>query len=125
MKNAVFAVFYTLGLSAFFPFFVANHKSSAALPMFLAPIVAAFLAEILARTVRLTKERNENRVVWLIAAFILLVQAGRYGLGLDATEAFTEYLALNALYQIVLVLIFAASEKRGAKAEGIGHGRLV
>jgi hypothetical protein len=125
MKNAVFAVFYTLGLSAFFPLFVVNHRSSAAWPMFLAPILAAFLAEVLARTVRLTKERNENRVIWLIAAFILLVQVGKMTLGLNANEAFTEYLALNALYQIVLVLIFAASEKRGNKGDGISQGRLV
>jgi hypothetical protein len=125
MKNVIFAVFYTLGLSAFFPFFVVNHRSSAAWPMFLAPIVGALLAEVLARTVRFTKERNENRVIWLIASFILLVQVGRYALGLDAFDAFTEYLALNALYQIVVVLIFAASEKRAAKGPEIGQGRLV
>jgi hypothetical protein len=125
MKNAIFAAFYTLGLSAFFPFFVVNHRSSAAWPMFLAPIVAAALAEILARTVRLTNERNENRVIWLIAAFILLVQVARFTLHLSAMGAFTEYLALNALYQIVLVLIFAASDKRVSKGPDIGHGRLV
>jgi len=125
MKNAIFAAFYTLGLSAFFPFFVVNHKSSAAWPMFLAPIVAAFIAEVLARTVRLTKERNENRVIWLIAAFIVISQVGRYILEVSAPGAFTEYLALNALYQIVLVLIFAASEKRATKGPDIGHGKLV
>jgi hypothetical protein len=125
MKNAIFAAFYTLGLSAFFPFFVVNHRSSAAWPMFLAPIVAAMLAEILARTVRLTSERNENRVIWLIAAFILLVQVANYTLHISAMGSFTEYLALNALYQIVLVLIFAASDKRASKGPDIGHGRLV
>lgn len=125
MKNALFAAFYSLGLSAFFPFFVVSQKSSAAWPMFFAPIVAALLAEVLTRTVRLTKERNENRVIWLVAAFILLVQVGKYVLGLHTTGAFTEYLALNALYQIVLLLIFAASEKRPAKAPDMDQGRLV
>jgi hypothetical protein len=125
MKNAILAAFYTLGLSAFFPFFVVNHKSSAAWPMFLAPIVAAILAEFLARTVRLSKERNENRVIWLIGSFILLVQVARFTLGLHTSGGFTEYLALNTLYQIVLVLIFAASEKRATKGPDIGHGKLV
>ena len=29
------------------------------------------------------------------------------------------------MYQIVVVLVFAASDKRRANGEGIGHGRLV
>jgi len=125
MKNAIFAALYTLGLSAFFPFFVVNHRSSAAWPMFLAPIIAAAFAEILARTIRFTREAAENRAIWLIAAFILLSQAAKFTLEIDATDGFTLYLALNALYQIVLVLVFAAFEKRGAKGANIGQGQPV
>lgn len=125
MRNAIFAVFYTLGLSAYFPVMIVNHRSSAAWPMFLAPIVAAGLAEILSRTVRFTKVRAENRVIWLIAAFVLLSQVAKYALELGEADSFTEYLALNALYQIVLVLIFAALEKRGTKGPDIGQGQHV
>jgi hypothetical protein len=125
MKSVLFAAVYTLGLSAFFPFLIANHRSSAAWPMFLAPIVAAIFAEVLSRTVKLTKERAESRVIWLIAAFVLMAQLGKLTLGLDGTDAFTEYLALNALYQIVLVLIFAASEKRQIKGPDIDQGRTI
>jgi hypothetical protein len=125
MKNAIFAALYTLGLSAFLPLLIVNHKSGAVLPMFFAPIIAAAFAEVLARTIRLTRERTESRIIWLIAAFIILSQTFRYTLGLDATDGFTEYLALNALYQIVLALIFAASERRTAKQAEIGHGHLV
>ena len=125
MKCALFAIFYTLGLSAFLPFLAANHRSSAAWAMFFAPIIAAIFAEILARTVRLARERAENRVIWLIAAFVLLAQAAKYTLRLDAADGFTEYLALNAMYQIVVVLVFAASDKRRINGENIGHGRLV
>jgi len=127
MKSVLFAAFYTLGLSAFFPFLIANHRSSAAWPMFLAPIIAAVFAEVLARTVALTKERAENRVIWLIAAFVLISQIAKLTLGMDGTDGFTEYLALNALYQIVLVLIFAASEKRQIKGPGpdIDQGRTI
>lgn len=112
----MFTAFYVLGLSAFIPFLIFNHRSSAVWPMILAPIIAALFAEVLARTVRLARDTTENRVVWLIAAFILLSQGAKLALGLDATDSFTEYLALNALYQIVLVLILAASEKRPVKA---------
>jgi len=125
MKSVLFAAFYTLGLSAFFPFLIANHRSSAAWPMFLAPIVAAIFAEVLSRTVRLAKDRAENRVIWLIAAFVLLAQIAKLTLGLDGTDGFTEYLALNALYQIVLVLIFAASDKRQIKGPDIDQGRTI
>jgi len=125
MKIAIFAAFYSLGLSAFFPLLIVNHRSNAAWPMFLAPIFAAVFAEVLTRTIRLTKETTENRVIWLIAAFILLSQVAKFTLDLDAAGGFTEYLALNALYQIVLVLIFAASEKRGTKGADIRHGHLV
>lgn len=124
MRIALFAAFYTLGLSAFFPFLIVNHRSNAAWPIFLAPIIAAVFAEVLTRTVRLTKETTGNRVFWLIAAFILLSQIAKFTLDLDAA-GFTEYLALNALYQIVLVLIFAASERRGNKDAEIRHGHLV
>jgi hypothetical protein len=116
MKNALFAVLYTLGLSTYFPFLVVHHRSNAALAMFIAPIVAALVAEILSRTFRLTKESAENRVIWLVGAFIILAQAARLTLDFDRTDGFTEYLALNALYQIVVVLIFAASERRENKA---------
>lgn len=125
MRIAIFAAIYTLGLSAFFPFLIVNHRSNAAWPMFLAPIIAAVFAEVLTRTVRLTKETTGNRVFWLIAAFILLTQVAKFTLDLDAAGGFTEYLALNALYQIVVVLIFAASEKRGNKDTDIRHGHLV
>jgi uncharacterized membrane protein len=125
MKNGIFVVFYTLGLSAFFPLVIANHKSTAALAMFLAPIVAAVFSEILARTIRFTKETTENRVMWLVAAFIVLAQIAKRALKLDATDGFTEYLALNALYQIVLLLIFSASDRRGGKATEIRNGHLV
>ena len=124
MKNALFAAFYTLGLSAFWPLLIANHRSNAAWPMFLAPIIAVIFAEVLARTVRITEERAENKVIWLIAAFILLSQVAKFTLELDATDGFTEYMALNALYQIVLILIFSASKKRETKAVGLGHGHL-
>ena len=123
MRNAIFAAFYTLGLSAFFPLMIVNHRSDAAWPMFLAPIVAAGLAELLSRTVRFTKVRAENRVIWLIAAFVVLSQVAKYTLGLGASDGFTEYLALNALYQIVLVLIFAGLEKRGTKGPDISQGQ--
>jgi hypothetical protein len=125
MKCALFAIFYTLGLSAFLPFLAANHRSSAAWAMFFAPIVAAIFAEILARTVRLTRERSENRVIWLIAAFVLLAQVAKYTLQLNAADGFTEYLALNAMYQIVVVLVFAASDRRGMNGGDIGQKRLV
>jgi len=125
MKNAIFAVLYTLGLSAFFSLLIVNHRSNAALPIFLAPIISAVFAEVLARTVHLAKETAENRVIWLIAAFILLSYLGKLTLGLRATDGFTEYLALNALYQIVLVLIFAASERRAIKGPDVGHGQVV
>jgi hypothetical protein len=124
MKNAIFSVFYTLGLSAFWPLLIANHRSSAALPMFLAPLVAVGLAELCARTIRISEERTENKVIWLIAAFILLSQVAKYALELDATDGFTEYLALNALYQIVLILIFAASKRRGTKRPDLSAGQL-
>jgi len=125
MRNGIFAAFYTLGLSAFFPLLIVNHRSNAAWPMFLAPIIAAVFSEIFARTIRLTRERTENRVIWLVAAFIVLAQFGKYTLGLNPSDGFTEYLALNALYQIVLVLIFSASKKPGTKGEEVGHERLV
>lgn len=116
MKNAVYGAFYTLGLSVIFPLLIVNHRSDAALPLFLAPIIAAVFAEILARTVTLTKELAENRVIWLIAAFLILSQVAKFAFGFSATDGYIEYLALNALYQIVLVLIFAASERRRTKA---------
>ena len=119
MKSVLFAVFYTLGLSAFLPLLLVNYRSSAAWPMFLAPIVAAVFAEVLSRTVKLAKDRTENRVVWLIAGFVLIAQVAKMTLGLNGNDGFTEYLSLNALYQIVLLLIFAASEKRQIKGPGI------
>ena len=125
MRNAIFAAFYTLGLSAFFPLMIVNHRSNAAWPMFLAPIAAAGLAEVFSRTMRLTKVRSENRAIWLIAAFVLLSRIAKYTLGLDAGDGFTEYLALNALYQIVLVLVFAILEKRGTKGPDVGQGQAV
>lgn len=124
MRKALFAVAYTLGLSAFFPLLISNHRSSAAWPIFLAPIVAAVFAEVLARTIRFTKEARENRVIWLVAAFILLSQAAKYALKLDAIDGFIEYLALNALYQIVLVLIFSASDTPAPKGPAAGTGTL-
>ena len=71
--------FYTLGLSAF-PAFPGRQSSEqrGVGDVFFAPINAAILAEILARTARLTKERSENRVIWLIAAFVILAQVGKY-----------------------------------------------
>jgi hypothetical protein len=125
MKKALLIAFYTLGLSAFFPLLILNNRSNAAWPMFLAPIIAAVFAEVLARTVRFTKETAENRVIWLIAAFILLAQVAKFTLNLGAADGFTEYLALNALYQIVLLLIYSASGKRGAKGADIRNGHLV
>ena len=125
MKNALFVFFYTLGLSAFWPFLIVNHRSSAAWPMFLAPIIAAVFAEVFARTIRITEEKAGNRVIWLIAAFVLLSQIAKFILELDATDGFTEYLALNALYQILLVLTFAASKKRGANGAALSHGHLL
>ncbi len=124
MKNALYATFYTLGLSAFLPLVIVNHRSNAAWLMFFAPIAAAAFAEIFARTIRITAERVENRVIWLIAAFILLSQVAKFTLGLNATDGFTEYLALNALYQIVLVLFCAASRRREAKGGDLSHGHL-
>jgi hypothetical protein len=118
MKNAVIAAFYALGLSVIFPLLIVNHRSSAALPLFFAPIISAVFAEVLARTVTLTKEMAENRVIWLIAAFLVLSQVAKYALGFKLTDGYIEYLALNALYQIVLVLIFAASERRRTPKAG-------
>ena len=119
MKNAIFSTLYTLGLSAFFPFLVFNNRSNAALPMFLAPIVAAILADILSRAVTFTKDRVGNRTIWLISVFVLLSQVARLTLGLDAL-GFTGYMALNALYQIFLGLLFAAIDKQGGKDPEIG-----
>jgi hypothetical protein len=124
MKKVIIAAFYTLGLSAFIPFLIVNHRSSAAWPMFLAPIVAAVFAEVLSRTIRFTEQKPANRVIWLVAAFILLVQVAKFGLGLDATAGFTEYLALNALYQIVLLLLFSAPDNVRNKGADIGHGHV-
>jgi hypothetical protein len=124
MRKALFAIVYTLGLSVFFPLLIINHRSSAALPMFFAPIVAAVFAEVLARSFRFTKEKSENRVIWLVAAFILLAQAAKYALKLEAIDGFIEYLALNALYQIVLILIFSSSETPAPTEAGAGSGPL-
>lgn len=124
MRKAILAVVYTLGLSAFFPLLIINHRSSAAWPMFFAPIVAAVFAEVFARSVRFTKEMRENRVIWLVAAFVLLAQAAKYALKLEAIDGFTEYLALNALYQIVLILIFSASETPAPTGAGAASGFL-
>ena len=125
MKNAIFASFYVLGLSAFFPLLVANHRSAAAWPMFLAPIVAAAFAEVLGRTVHIARDISDNRAIWLIAAFVLLAQIAKYTLKLDASDGFTEYLALNALYQVMLVIVFASFDKRGTKNGGVSHGQAV
>lgn len=124
MKKVIIAAFYTLGLSAYIPFLVVNHRSSAAWPMFLAPIVAAVFAEVLARKIRLTEQKTANRVIWLVAAFIVLVQVAKYTLGLDATAGFTEYLALNALYQIVLVLLFSGPDNTRSKGADVSHGHV-
>ena len=125
MKNAFFAAFYTLGLSAFFPLFIVNHRSYAAWPMFLAPIAAAAFAEVLARTVRIARDLAENRAIWLIAAFVLLAQLAKFTLRLDASDGFTEYLALNALYQIMLVIVFAGIGKGRTKDGSVSHGQAV
>jgi hypothetical protein len=119
MRNAVLTIFYTLGLSAFFPLLIINHRSNAALPMFLAPILAAALAEGLGRVVRIAKDTAENRVIWLIGAFILISQAARFTLGLDAS-GFTEYMALNVLYQILLGLVIVALDRRENKGTETG-----
>ena len=67
----------------------------------------------------------DNRAIWLIAAFVLLAQIAKYTLKLDASDGFTEYLALNALYQVMLVIVFASFDKRGTKNGDVSHGQAV
>ena len=125
MKKVLLTLLYVLGLSAFLPVLAFNHRSDAAWPLFLAPLVSAVIADSLARRLRFTQEVTENRVIWLIASFILMAQFGRFALGLDAPTGFTEYLALNALYQIVIVLVAAASDRRGAKPDPVSPSHVV
>jgi hypothetical protein len=125
MKNALFAGFYTLGLSAIWPFLIINHRSSAAWLMFLSPIATAVIAEVFARTIQITGDRAGNRIIWLIAAFVMLSQVAKFTVELDTTDGFTEYLSLNALYQILLVLIFSASKKREGRAHPLAKGQLL
>jgi len=126
MKNFIFATFYTLGLSAMWPLLMAaNHSSSAAWPMLLAPMIAAGFAEVFSRLIQFTKVKAENKVIWLIAGFILLSQVAKFALGLVASNGYIEYLALNALYQILLLLVFSESMKREPKASDLGRGHLL
>ena len=116
MRKAVFIGLYAAGLSAFLPLYLLYFHGNAWLVACFAPVGSAFLAEVLARSFRFTGTFALNRVMGLVVSFVFFSQMARFYFGRDIPGSFTEYMALSALYQIVILVCFL-SEDRAALPE--------